>query len=172
MLDPHARKREESSGCDCSGLRGRHVRRQQSHFHPRFPRSSAVPSCRSSSRVLKHKRASRGRGALNRLHRLERIPSGCMHHRAADSVGSPPPCAGRYLPEWMRRDCGKIKKSRPAVLDNYPRILYLDPVLLVEGRRPVTSADGAGCGARGFGLVSRAPGRPRVTVRAHTRAPP
>ena len=34
----------------------------------------------------------------------------------------------------------------------------MDLVLFTEGRLPVTSADGAGCGARGFGLVSRLPG--------------
>jgi hypothetical protein len=31
----------------------------------------------------------------------------------------------------------------------------------------VTLVGGVGCGARGFGLVSRALGRPRVTVRPH-----
>lgn len=42
-------------------------------------------------------------------------------------------------------------------------------VLLVEGRQPVTPVGGAGCGARGFGLVSRALGRPWVTVRVPLR---
>ena len=36
----------------------------------------------------------------------------------------------------------------------------------------MTPFGGVGCGARGFGLVSRAPGRPRVTVRPNYVGPP
>ena len=36
----------------------------------------------------------------------------------------------------------------------------------------MTLVGGAGCGARASGLVSRAPGRPRVTVRPHYGGPP
>src|SRR5205085_1379905 len=35
--------------------------------------------------------------------------------------------------------------------DSDPTLGYTKRVLLAEGRLPVTSADGAGCGARGFG---------------------
>ena len=52
------------------------------------------------------------------------------------------------------------------ILDALGIFPYVHPALLVEGRQPVTPVGGARCGACGSGLVSRALGRPRVTVRA------
>ena len=55
--------------------------------------------------------------------------------------------------------------SRPIDRTISPRYIVLP--CSSEGRQPVTLVGGAGCGARASGLVSRAPGRPWVTVRAH-----
>jgi hypothetical protein len=52
-------------------------------------------------------------------------------------------------------------------VDNYPIPRYKRRVLLAEGRQPVTSADGAGCGACCRGLVNRATGRPWATARPY-----
>ena len=37
--------------------------------------------------------------------------------------------------------------------------------LIHEGRQPVTSVDGAWCGARGCGFVGHAPGAPLAQIR-------
>ena len=74
---------------------------------------------------------------------------------------------GARDPAYRYAHCGLLAGSDISALTRLLSYAYIPITLLIRGRQPVTPVGGAGCGARGFGLVSRAPGRPRVTVRPH-----